>query len=577
MPSSASETEHIAPPEPTLLLAGKYEDLGVLGEGGMGEVRRVRDVELNRTLAMKIIHPHLMSHSGALSRFVDEGQVGAQLQHPNIVPVHEIGTLENGRLYITMQEIKGRELGSLIDEVHNASDAQHWGTSDLGWSLRKLIDIFHKVCMALKYAHSKGVVHRDLKPENILIGPFGEVLVVDWGIAKVVGKSEHIEDEIITNRNSQQRFQTQMGQVTGTPAYMAPEQARGAIDQIDQRTDVYALGAILYSILTGRPPYQGENAAQVIEQVLSGPPISVITQDNIDSEHIDGPVQTLSEITGPPLPEELVQACQRAMDREQAVRIQSAEELAALISDWLDGVQKRAQALKVVRKALDTDNHSAALECQITELRQRAKEGLKALPLWADESSKAAYWRMQDQATALATELETLAVNREQLLRAALTHKSDLEEAHLALAQQYRDEHERAEIIQSASWMHRTELKLREHAAALPERQPVRQDHFTYLRGLGALSITASEADAEFLLERYEPVHRRQVATFVRSLGVGPIVRCELEIGSYRLIIRKNGFHDTIYPFQINRGEHWDGIKPGETEPQPVQLLPLER
>ena len=211
MPSSASETEHIAPPEPTLLLAGKYEDLGVLGEGGMGEVRRVRDVELNRTLAMKIIHPHLMSHSGALSRFVDEGQVGAQLQHPNIVPVHEIGTLENGRLYITMQEIKGRELGSLIDEVHNASDSQHWGTSDLGGVCASSLTSSTKSVMALKYAHSKGVVHRD-RSRTPLIGPF-EVLVVDWGIAKVVGKSEHIEDEIITNR-SPATIPNSVGQVT---------------------------------------------------------------------------------------------------------------------------------------------------------------------------------------------------------------------------------------------------------------------------------------------------------------------------------------------------------------------------
>ena len=166
----------------------------------MGEVRKVRDEFLKRNLAMKIIHPNLLKSQNALTRFIEEAQVGSQLQHPNIVPIYEFGELPDGRLYFTMKEIRGEEFTDFIKEVHNASTEDGWKTTEKGGTFRQLIQIFHKICETIAYAHTLGVIHRDLKPENVMIGGFGEVLVVDWGIAKVLGTEERTEEHLDRRR-----------------------------------------------------------------------------------------------------------------------------------------------------------------------------------------------------------------------------------------------------------------------------------------------------------------------------------------------------------------------------------------
>ena len=155
-----------------------------------------------------------------------------------------MGRLEDGRLHFTMQEIRGREFTESIEAVHSAVRNNRWWPTEDGWNFRRLIDVFHKVCSAIAYSHSKGVVHRDLKPENIMIGSFGEVLVVDWGIAKVTGRPDYaVEagdlDVVVTDRSEGSHHATRVGQVAGTPAYMAPEQARGEVHNIDARTNLW--------------------------------------------------------------------------------------------------------------------------------------------------------------------------------------------------------------------------------------------------------------------------------------------------------------------------------------------------
>ena len=224
---------------------GRYVDLGPLGMGAMGEVRLVRDEQLNRKLAMKIIHPKFLKSRNAMSRFVEEAQIGAQLQYPNIVPVHELGRLPDGRLYFTMKQIKGTEFSSLIDDVHEAFLNPNHSTVDGQVTFRRLIQIFHTICETMAFAHSLGVVHRDLKPDNVMVGDFGEVLVVDWGVAKVLGHDRvEVEEIIHTDRTEQSAMATRMGAVTGTPIYMSPEQAMGRIDLVGTHSDVYTLGAI---------------------------------------------------------------------------------------------------------------------------------------------------------------------------------------------------------------------------------------------------------------------------------------------------------------------------------------------
>jgi serine/threonine protein kinase len=227
----------------------RYRLLGRLGQGGMGGVFRVEDVTLEREVALKVLH--LDDRGGALSaRLLQEAQVIARLEHPGIVPVHDAGTLPDGRPYYTMKLVQGRRLD---EHVANA------GISDR-------LRIFLRICDPVAFAHAHGVLHRDLKPANVMVGPFGEVLVMDWGLSKLLATAEssatHPEPQIsipASTRNGQ----TAHGTILGTPGYMAPEQKRGETS-IDQRADVYSLGAILKFLLQGAHTQPGPRALAAI-------------------------------------------------------------------------------------------------------------------------------------------------------------------------------------------------------------------------------------------------------------------------------------------------------------------------
>jgi serine/threonine protein kinase len=200
--------------------ATKYTFVKELGRGGMGIVCLAEDRELDRLVAIKVLN----THEDFGDRMIREAQIIARLEHPGIVPIHDVGTLPDGRIYYAMKYVRG----SRLDEY-----------AARGASLRDRLRKFQAVCDAVAFAHAHGVIHRDLKPQNIMIGSFGEVLVLDWGVAK-------IRDD----PRSSAFHQTMEGTVIGTQRYMSPEQARGEIDQLDERSDIYALGAVLYFLLT---------------------------------------------------------------------------------------------------------------------------------------------------------------------------------------------------------------------------------------------------------------------------------------------------------------------------------------
>jgi eukaryotic-like serine/threonine-protein kinase len=551
----------IPPSLSPLGIHGRYESIGSLGQGGMGTVYRTMDRELNRVVAMKVAHLDLMSHNGVVSKFVEEAQVGAQLQHPNIIPVHDLGKLPDGRLYFTMHEIRGREFARAIEEVHFAVREQQWFISHGGWSLHRLVDVLLKVCEAMAYAHSKGVVHRDLKPGNIMLGPFGEVLVVDWGIAKIRDSSPDGEAEIVVTSRSRDGVDTGMGRVTGTPAYMAPEQATGRIDLIDHRADIYALGALLYEILSGEVPFVGPSAAIVLEKVLKGPPDSLRQLCESDG-------QIYFSLHGPPLPEALVGACEKAMAREADDRFSSAKEFSAVLRGWLDGAKRRDDALKMVSLAQSKGREADELRQQAILYRNEALDVLSRLASWDPEDRKKEVWTRQDEANVLDQEAQLRIIEKEQLLHAALSIKEELPEAHESLAAHYRALHEWAEAGRRTGTASRLEVRFRRHASALPKSHPDREGHFRYLSGKGWLSLR-TEPGAEAWLERYELRNRRMVPEERHCLGVAPLCEVPMEMGSYRLRIRKAGCIDMLYPVLIERRKHWDGLGPDDL---PVSL-----
>ena len=219
----------------------RYRLIQRIGSGGMGAVYLSKDAVLGRRVALKILD--LPDGSGELAaRLLREAQILARLEHPGIVPVHDAGTLSDGRVFYAMKFVEGQRLDRLVERMGAISDR---------------LRVFQRICEAVAFAHARGILHRDLKPENIMIGPFGEVLVMDWGIAKILHQPPesatglHDENPHATALSGKQ---TAHGTILGTPGYMAPEQARGEIETLDERADIYSLGAILRFLLTGNSP-----------------------------------------------------------------------------------------------------------------------------------------------------------------------------------------------------------------------------------------------------------------------------------------------------------------------------------
>jgi serine/threonine-protein kinase len=241
----------------------RYQLLGALAQGGMGTIFQGRDLDLGRDLAVKVIREEHRHDPEMVRRFVEEAQIGGQLQHPGIAPIHELGRLPDGRIFIAMKLVRGRTLAALLEARAGPEENRS-----------QLLSVFEQVCQAIAYAHSRGVIHRDLKPSNVMVGAFGEVQVMDWGLAKVLDQGGVADEEralrgseeatsIRTLRCGSEALESRVGSVLGTPSYMAPEQARGELDTLDERADVFALGSILCEILTGEPAFVGASPADV--------------------------------------------------------------------------------------------------------------------------------------------------------------------------------------------------------------------------------------------------------------------------------------------------------------------------
>lgn len=525
----------------------RYERLGLLGQGGMGEVWRVRDRDLNRVMALKVVRPDRAPTERMIARFIEEAQATAQLQHPGIVPVHELGRLPDGRFYFTMKEIRGRTLAEVITEVHEAARGGAWEPSLGGWTFRRLVEAFHRAAEAIAYAHARGVVHRDIKPSNVMLGDFGEVLVVDWGLAKVFGRPDRVAaegrlDPVVTARSEGDVLATRAGEVAGTPAYMSPEQARGEVDRIGPTSDVYALGAVLWHILSGRPPFSG-SFMLLLAQVASG---------------------SVKPPSGPaPLPPELVRLCLKSMARDPADRFPDAGALAGELAAWLEGARRREQALEAVLEADLMKPEIARLRARAAVLRAEAARHVEGVKPWEPVERKRPAWEREAQAAALEREARQREVEHLQTLRSALNHWPDLAEAHDRLADHYRAVHEAAEARRDTDAALEAEALLRAHD---------RGRHAAWLQGDGALTLVTDPPAAEVLLYRYELQDLRLVPVFERSLGRTPLRDAPLPRGSYLCLIRAPGRAEVRYPVFLGRQERWDGVRPGDVEPTPIYL-----
>jgi eukaryotic-like serine/threonine-protein kinase len=291
---------------PAVCDEGRLSDRGEIATGGMGMIRRVFDARMERTTALKIIDPALASHDEMRARFHDEARITGQLDHPNIVPVHDLILDEDGqpRAFV-MKLVDGVTLTQHIAQTPRTER-----------DIARLLEIFLKICDAIAFAHSRHVIHRDLKPDNIMLGTFGQVYVMDWGCAHVVDRTRDAHREGAPRRS----LCDIRGTIIGTPGYMAPEQAWGKTDEIDERTDVFGLGGILFHILTGTAPYDGDT-----------------TSDTMLNTRSFEPRQPQTVVPDVRLPPALCRIAMRALAPNPRDRHASASDLRAEIEAFLRG------------------------------------------------------------------------------------------------------------------------------------------------------------------------------------------------------------------------------------------------
>jgi serine/threonine-protein kinase len=339
---------------------GRYEVGEEIGQGGMGAVLRARDPELNRHLAIKVLKPSLRDHPELVHRFLEEAQITGQLQHPGIVPVHDLGLGPDGLPFLVMKWIRGQTLQELLDARGSVQE-----------DLASWVRVFEQVCQAVGFAHSKGVIHRDLKPSNIMVGRFGEVQVMDWGLAKVLtsGRARRSgqaqaqgEDSAVETVPERVEGHWTRG-VLGTWGFMPPEQANGDWRRVDPRSDVFALGGILCVILTGQPPYSGQ-AAVVAARAQQGDVAEAFRR--LDACGAEG---------------QLVVLAKECLCPEPTGRPWDAGEVALRVGKYHRSVQERLLHAERMRAALQARAEEATVTASVEEALLSAEARAQAVRL----------------------------------------------------------------------------------------------------------------------------------------------------------------------------------------------------
>jgi serine/threonine protein kinase len=494
---------------------GKYWIGERIGRGGMGDVFLARDLDLGRDVALKTLTEESRGDDTLIRALIHEARLTGQLQHPNIIPVYELGLLSSGRVYYTMKLLSELSLHQVFHQLRAGDE-----NARKEYTLLRLLNVFQRVCMALNYAHSRGVLHRDIKPDNILLGQFGEVQLTDWGIATLVGRPDV------------SAF-AERGTVAGTPPYMSPEQASGDLVALDQRSDIYSLGVILYEILTLELPHR--LAPEVTEPLA----ILSVKRQPITPPHLRAPARRI--------PEALSYICLRALSFDPVHRHPDARALWREIEEFLEGTKEqerlRERARRDVQRGLQKMEQFRGYLAELAALKSRLDELERQASPWDPESERRALWDAKNRRRALDIVISQMFSDAVNTLERALVHDSANEEARRALESLYavriRVAEEEADIDALVYFEER-----RRELAAEAGQEP------------GQLTVRSSPEGVEVFAFRADELGASLPFDGDHRLGTAPIHRAELAPGSYMLVGRLAGFRDTLQVVTVRPGEH---------------------
>jgi serine/threonine protein kinase/formylglycine-generating enzyme required for sulfatase activity len=502
----------------------RYELGRELGRGGMGVVVAAHDRRMRRTVAFKLLKAGVRESGDYRRRFIREAQITSQLEHPSIIPIYDLGTLSDNQLYYSMRVVRSPSLGDVLYDPVLRAD----------WSLVRLLNAFVQVCRAVAYAHARRIIHRDLKPSNVLLGDYGEIYVADWGLAKVIGREPHDrveESEPLTSRGD---ADTQVGIGLGTPGYMSPEQALGEWESVDHRSDIFALGVVLFEILTGEQPFAGETAESVVAATINASP-------------------PRPRRVSPRCPLLLEDLCLKMLSRRKEQRPESAEAVAREIEAFLEGSRererRRREAESLVERARASAQRYQALGEERTALLRESKVQLAGVQPWDSPDRKLVGWELEDRARRVEIDQARALAEAIELYSQALGYDSDNRTARAGLADLYWERSLEAEASRNEAARVYSELRVREF------------DDGRYAELLDAdtsVSIRTDPPGASVAIYRYAEQNRVLLAGAERHFGQSPVTDARLAPGSYLALIRMEGYRDVRAPMLCRRGERVD-------------------
>ena len=510
----------------SLDLVGRYGLICLLGRGGMGQVMSANDPVLNRQVAVKLLRRSKQGDPSLVRRFICEAQVTAQLEHPNIVPIYDLGSGEKGQLFFAMRRVSGRSLAQIITSLRRGQE-----DAAARFTRPRLLGVFQKVCQAVSYAHARGVIHRDLKPGNVMVGEHGEVYVTDWGLCRILDGFSDENTTRIDISELNDPLQSTDGELKGTPLYMAPEQLSGEAPLGSIDGDIYALGAILYEMLTLVPLIEGGTLAEIMARATMG--------------GIIPPRQRAPELD---IPLDLEEICLKALAHLPEHRHGSAEELYEEIEELMEGSAERARRARAAEQAIQVGHVESAAYEELTRSYRDAE-----LELYLSRLGGGVSLEGQDYTKVFSLGQRVQSLQEEN----ASAFSSAVKRYEEALSHQPNNTYARRELARLYWTRFVTAEQRGESADAVFFRHLVE----TYndgqldapLSGEGVLRLQTDPPGVSVSIQQYRDHDGMSVLDAENPLGETPMELSPISMGSYLVTVRAQGFRSTRVPIMVER------------------------